>query len=82
MFVATSSFKVMRETSLPDAVTHHDYVLGVILVKRPANLLGDAISVVGSAPTDPDHFATVRYDVAFSQQRRTHAADHSLPLDC
>ena len=65
MSFATSSFKVMGETSLPDAVTHNDCVLGAILVKRPANLLDVAGSVGCSAPTDPDRFLVVRYGVAF-----------------
>ena len=39
MSFATSSFKVMRETSLPDTVTHNDCVLGEILVKKPENSL-------------------------------------------
>ena len=61
----------MRETSLPDAVTRNDCVLGVILVKRPANSLDVAGSVGCSASTDPDRFLAVRYGVAFSQQRQT-----------
>ena len=52
----TSSFKVMRETSLADAVTHSDCVMGATLVKRPANSLDVAGSVGCSASTDPDHF--------------------------
>ena len=71
----------MRKTSLPDGVTHNDCVLGAVLVKRPANSLDVAGSVGRSAPTDPDRFLTVRYDVSFPQQRRTHALDPSLPLD-
>ena len=71
MYFVTSSFNVMREISLPDAVTHNDCVLGVILVKRPANSLDVAGSVGCSASTDPDRFLAVRYGVAFSQQRQT-----------
>ena len=79
--MSTSSFKVMRETSLPDAVTQNDCVLGAILVKRPLNSLDVAGSVGCSAPNDPERFLTVRYGVAFSQQRRTHTSDPSWSLD-
>ena len=81
MSFATSRFKVMRETSLPNAVTHNDCVLVAILVKRPANSLGVAGSVGCSATTDPDRFLVVRFSVSFLQQRRTHAWDPSWPLD-
>ena len=45
MSFARSSFKVIRETSLPDAVTLNDCVLGAVIVKRLANSLDIAGSV-------------------------------------
>ena len=55
-------------------------MLGATFVKRPANSLDVAGSVGCSSPIDPDRFLAVRFVVAFSQQRRTHALGPACPL--
>ena len=60
----------MSDTSSTRAETHNDCVSGATFVKRFANSLEVAGSVGRSAPTDLDHFLTVRHAVVTSQQRR------------
>ena len=63
----------MRGNSSPSAETHKDYESEATFIDRFANFIDCARSDGRSAPTDPERFFTVRYDVAASQQRWTRA---------